>query len=606
MSSHRESATKGTILVVDDMPDNVRVLSALLTQQGYTVRKLLNGKAALTSVQSSPPDLILLDIHMPDMNGYEVCQQLKAMPHGREIPIIFLSALNGVSDKVKAFQSGGVDYVTKPFQVEEVLARVEHQLAIQTCQRQLYQHSLDLEAQVATRTAQLQLAFDFEATLKRITDRVRDSLDETQILQVAMQELAIAIDVRSCNAALYDLEQHSATVQYEYAASLTPIQGRVLNMNNFTEGYHQLLRGQYFQFCSLLPNSHRGRVVMLACPIVDDQRVLGDLWLVNPSDYAFTEQDIRLVQQVANQCAIALRQARLYQTLQTQVTELEQLNRLKDDFLSTVSHELRTPMANIKMALHMLDISLRAMNPSPLNAATLPEAQPPEPAEAKPKLRSSTVDRYLKILQDECQREIDLITDLLDLTRLDGDMEPLLLTALELEPWVQNLTKPFVDRAYSHQQQLKLNIAPDLPPLFTDQSYLERILVELLNNACKYTPVGEWIVITAMVVAVEEAGVQPVDCFHISVTNTGVEIPPGEQTRIFDKFYRIPKHDPWQQGGTGLGLALVKKLTERLGACLTVASTEGKTTFTIQIPLSGSTLTETQSADRHPKPITLN
>ncbi|MBW4470353.1 MAG: GAF domain-containing protein [Stenomitos rutilans HA7619-LM2] len=537
---------------------------------------------------------------MADMDGYEVCQQLKVMPHMREIPIIFLSALNGVFDKVKAFQVGGADYIAKPFHVEEVLARVEHQLTIQTLQRQLYQYSLDLEAQVATRTAQLQLAFDFEATLKRITDRVRDSLDETQILQVAVQELAIAVDVRSCNAALYDLEQHSATVQYEYAASLTPIQGRVLNMNNFTEGYHQLLHGQYFQFCSLLPNSHRGRVVMLACPIVDDQRVLGDLWLVNPSEYAFTEQDIRLVQQVANQCAIALRQARLYQTLQTQVTELEQLNHLKDDFLSTVSHELRTPMANIKMALHMLEISLKAADPSPATATSIvPEVPQPEDVEKKPKPRSSNVDRYLKILQDECQREIDLITDLLDLNRLDGDIEPLILTAVALEPWVQSLTKPFVDRAHSQQQRLQFDIAPDLPPLFTEQSYLERILAELLNNACKYTPTGESIVVAASVVAAEEAETpKAIDTLHISVTNTGVEIPLSEQSRIFDKFYRIPKHDPWQQGGTGLGLALVKKLTERLGASLTVESIKGKTTFTVQIPLSSSTVPELQDIDR--------
>lgn len=587
MSSRCEPTPKGTILVVDDMPDNVRVLSALLSQQGYVVRKVLNGKLALKAVQAMPPDLILLDIRMADMDGYEVCQQLKATPQVCEIPVIFLSALDGVVDKVKAFQVGGVDYITKPFQVEEVLARVEHQLTIRMLQQQLKQHSFNLEAEIQSRTAQLQLAFDFEATLKRITDRVRDSLDETQILQAAVQELAIAIDVRSCNAALYDLEQHSATVRYEYATSLTPIQGRVLNMNNFAEGYHQLLEGQYFQFCSLLPNPQRGRVVMLACPIVDDQRVLGDLWLVNPSDYAFTDQDIRLVQQVANQCAIALRQARFYQTLQAQITDLEQLNHLKDDFLSTVSHELRTPMANIKMALHMLEISLKVVEPSPTAAESPQGEHLVEPAGTKANARSSSIDRYLKILQDECQREIDLITDLLDLTRLDGEAEPLILTTLALETWIPAIAQPFADRAYNQHQQLQLDIPPALPPLITEQSYLGRILAELLNNACKYTPADESIVLAATVVAVEA-----VNHLQIRVTNTGVEIPAREQGRIFDKFYRIPRHDPWKQGGTGLGLALVKKLVDCLGASIEVESSQKKTVFTVQVPLSTSALTE--------------
>ncbi|MBC7971240.1 MAG: GAF domain-containing protein [Verrucomicrobia bacterium] len=492
------------------------------------------------------------------------------------MPVIFLSALDGVFDKVKAFQVGGVDFITKPFQVEEVLARVKHQLTIRTLQQQLQQRSLDLEVQVQARTAQLQLAFDFEATLKRITDRVRDSLDETQILQAVVQELAIAVDVRSCNAALYNLEQHSATVRYEYAASLMPIQGRVLRMGNFEEGYRQLLQGQYFQFCSLLPNSHRGRVVMLACPIMDDQRVLGDLWLVNPSEYAFTEQDIRLVQQVANQCAIALRQSRLYQALQTQVNDLEQLNYLKDDFLSTVSHELRTPMANIKMALHMLEISLKAAEPSskssPLQTALEHPGQPN--VEPKPK-QPANVDRYLQILRSECQREIDLITDLLDLTRLDSETEPLILTSVELETWIPGVVKPFVDRAQNQQQHLQIDIAP-VPPLITEQSYLERIVAELLNNACKYTPAGASIVVAARTT---------VDGLKLSVTNTGVEIPKREQVRIFDKFYRIPKHDPWKQGGTGLGLALVKKLADCLGASINVESNAEKTTFQLQFPM---------------------
>ncbi len=119
-----------SVLIVDDLPNNVRLLSIMLTEKGYQVRKAINGQMALNTVRSLIPDLILLDINMPDLNGYQVCEQLKADEKTREIPVIFISALDDVLDKVKAFQVGGVDYISKPFQGEEVMARIENQLTI--------------------------------------------------------------------------------------------------------------------------------------------------------------------------------------------------------------------------------------------------------------------------------------------------------------------------------------------------------------------------------------------------------------------------------------------------------------------------------------------
>lgn len=130
---------RGNILVVDDTPDNLRLLAALLSGQGYKVRKALNGQMALTTIRQIPPDLILMDINMPEMNGYELCQILKQDPLTQDIPLIFISALNEALDKVKAFQVGGSDYITKPFQGEEVCARIEHQLTIQRQKKQLQQ-----------------------------------------------------------------------------------------------------------------------------------------------------------------------------------------------------------------------------------------------------------------------------------------------------------------------------------------------------------------------------------------------------------------------------------------------------------------------------------
>lgn len=151
MNSKSSLSDKVNIIVVDDIPDNLRLLSAILTQQGYLVRKALNGKLALIACETNLPDLMLLDITMPDMNGYEVCEKLKANEKTREIPIIFISALGNVEDKVKAFAVGGVDYITKPFQSAEVVSRVENQLKLRSLQRALQEKNLSLEIHIENR-----------------------------------------------------------------------------------------------------------------------------------------------------------------------------------------------------------------------------------------------------------------------------------------------------------------------------------------------------------------------------------------------------------------------------------------------------------------------
>lgn len=133
------------ILIVDDIPDNLRYLSSLLSQRGYDVRAAINGRMALTVVKSTSPSLILLDILMPEMNGYEVCRRLKSDSQTSDIPIIFLSALDGVEDKVSAFEMGGVDYITKPFHPAEVVARVQIHLTMRRLQQQLQAANQELK-----------------------------------------------------------------------------------------------------------------------------------------------------------------------------------------------------------------------------------------------------------------------------------------------------------------------------------------------------------------------------------------------------------------------------------------------------------------------------
>ncbi|MEH1783501.1 MAG: diguanylate cyclase [Nostoc sp.] len=138
--SHKEN--KGNILLVDDLAENLQLLSDSLIQFGYTVRSVTSGRMALKTVKVKQPDIILLDIKMPEMDGYQVCKTLKADEDLRTIPIIFVSALDDVFDKVTAFELGAIDYITKPFQMEEVVARIENQLTIQRQQRLLEQENI--------------------------------------------------------------------------------------------------------------------------------------------------------------------------------------------------------------------------------------------------------------------------------------------------------------------------------------------------------------------------------------------------------------------------------------------------------------------------------
>ncbi len=156
MNNNQFNFGLANILVVDDIADNLRVLSASLTEKGYQVRCAKNGTMALITAKKNPPQLILLDIKMPDMDGYQVCEKLKADELTRDIPIIFLSALDDVFDKVKAFTVGGADYISKPFQAEEVIVRIQHQLALQAAKAEICILNIQLEQKVQQRTAQLE------------------------------------------------------------------------------------------------------------------------------------------------------------------------------------------------------------------------------------------------------------------------------------------------------------------------------------------------------------------------------------------------------------------------------------------------------------------
>jgi len=212
MNSHQVLVGKEDILIVDDTPDNLRLLSTVLQSRGYRVRKAINGPLALKGIEIAPPDLILLDVNMPQMNGYEVCEKLKADPQTSEIPVIFLSALDDVSDKVKAFAVGAVDYITKPFQGEEVLARVKNQLTLRVLSKQLSEQNALLQQEIRDRQ-QAEKALIESASRLRNQNIVLMELARNQVLnegdlKAALKEITEAtahnIAIERVSVWLYD------------------------------------------------------------------------------------------------------------------------------------------------------------------------------------------------------------------------------------------------------------------------------------------------------------------------------------------------------------------------------------------------------------------
>ncbi len=196
--------TKGSLLIVDDVADDLFFLDKILSTQGYTVCSVSSGELAIQSVLAKPPDLILLNILMPKMDGYEVCEYLKAQEHSRHIPIIFVSALSETLDKVKAFSLGGSDYLTKPVEITEAIARIEHHLNLSRLQQQLWQRNQQLEQEVNSRQ---QAEASLKRALREVTD-IKFALDQSAIVAItnAQGEITYAND-QFCSISKYSRQE---------------------------------------------------------------------------------------------------------------------------------------------------------------------------------------------------------------------------------------------------------------------------------------------------------------------------------------------------------------------------------------------------------------
>ena len=420
-----------------------------------------------------------------------------------------------------------------------------------------------------------------EQALHRFTRMMRSYLDLETICAIAAQEICQIVQIDRVEIQQYLPYEQVWVIIAEYPQQTGELSSLGVEVPDVDyEISTQLKQLQVVKIkntdnedAEVSKNNQKYQGACLLVPLQFQQHLWGSLNLCNHDD-EWQQSQVELVSAIADQLAIAIQQAQLYQQssainadlesqvqertaqLEQKVEELEQLNILKDDFLSTVSHELRTPLANMKMALQMLKI-----------APTSERRQ-----------------RYLDILESECGRETELINDLLDLQRLEVASYSISLEKINLLEWIPTIVTPFHSRTQQHQQNLKVDLSPDLPIMVSDRTSLGRIISELLHNACKYTPPGDQILFSVSDTANYSSKTVEKPNFIIFTISNHVEIPASELPRIFDKFYRVPNADPWKQGGTGLGLALVQKLIQQMEGTIQVESINGWTTFIVHIP----------------------
>lgn len=421
-----EASSRGNVLIIDDMPENLTLLAEMLKHEGYKVRSATKGSTALRGAQAAPPDVILLDINMPEMNGYEVCEQLKASDRTRSIPVIFISALGDVLDKVKAFQVGGVDYITKPFQLEEVKARITTHLTLCRLQQELRAQNLRLQGEIRERQqAEDKFAKVFRTSPHPIAITTQadgqfidvnpaflqlTGYSQSEIVTLTLADLHLDLVANlvqqghpAVNASATLEPQPSTTVQHIYFPLHHPI---------------------YNQECELQTKSGERRVVLLSLEAIELEGI---------------------------PCTLNL------------VSDITQRKRLENEFISVVSHELRTPLASLMGALDVLgtgkfgDLDEQGQN-------------------------------ILNIAIANTERLTRLVNDILDMERLKSGNLTLQLQECRLDQVMIQAIEAM--QAMADQAKIRIEAQPLPVTLWADSDRLIQAFTNLLSNAIKFSEPG--------------------------------------------------------------------------------------------------------------------
>ncbi len=641
---------KTKILIVDDVLENLELLFHFLTLAGYEVESAINGELALQKVLEDPPKLILLDVMMPGLNGYETCKQLKKCEQTRDIPVIFITALSEIEEKVKGFEVGGIDYITKPFYIEDVMARVRTQLTLIEQQTQLQEQKAILEQEIEERRqieTALQNSIKREKICSRVIERMRQTLNLKKIFQVATAELK---QVLKCDRVV--IYQFKPDWSGEFVAEsvepgwkpLVKAQGEDQDLmktvildsdcvfdpgtrNNLAaiDTYLQESQGGFYNkgvkyrcvediytagftpcYLNLLEQFQAKSYLTVA--ILSGQKLWGLLAAYqNTGSREWQQGEVQMVLQIASQLGVAVQQAQLFETTQQQAAELqkakkmaEAANAAKSEFLANMSHELRTPLNAILGFAQILK-----------KDAVLTQEQ----------------QKNIEIINRSGEHLLDLINDVLELSKIEAGKTTLIETRFNLFMQLHNLKDMLRLKAESQGLEFVFNLDENLPHyIISDDRKLRQVLVNLLSNAIKFTKAGS---VKLHVQAEPEPDpfppvnlqTDPVNsdypelCLQVNsglgkdrlppdkkwkikfaVEDTGAGIAPDEIPLLFEAFAQTETGRKSGQG-TGLGLPISRRFIQLMGGDIQVESTPGQGSI-FRFEISAKVPTETPMLEK--------
>ncbi len=542
--------TPKIILVIDDTPTNLDIVTTYLQGQGYETLVARDGVKGFQRAQDVKPDLILLDVTMPGIDGFETCRRLKNDAGTQNIPVIFLTGMSGLTDKVKGFELGAVDYITKPFQQGEMLARVKNHLALQELTQRLQTRTAELHqanAALSKRAMQLELSSQVSQQLTSILDL--DELLTTIVESIQTKfgyyfvgiflpdklKAALILHASSSKASLTE----TLTIPLNHARSITTW---VYNAGQAYQADEVESDDKYLAL-EALPDTRSE----LALPLRFGDELMGVLNIQSDTAGAFDREDQAALQSLANQIAVAMRNARLYQLE-------KKINEDKDKFITIFSHDLKGPFTNLLGNTEYILWRLGQMDEAELRD-------------------------IIQTLHDGVKRAHHLLENLLTWSRMQrhGGLtcQP---EAIEL----RLLAQKSVDLLTPLAAQKNITLRNHLPAglmAYADPFMIATVLRNLTSNALKFTMAGGEVSLTAQPTPAADG------YLIIGVTDTGVGLSETQQADLFRVGHNYSMPGTNDERGSGLGLMICKEMIEQHSGRLWLESEIGRgTTVKFTLP----------------------